>query len=132
MNDKELLVAAARAVGMRIGYEDDCWFQTSRDGDVALYSAGRPATWNPLTDDGDALRLAVKLGIPIDFQDGEDACTWAQQIFEIHGDPYAATRRAIVRAAAEIGSLHNAESNGRTSDPTRTPGYRAVTNKGEK
>ena len=62
--------------------------------------------WNPLTDDGDALRLAVKLGLTItsnyhveqkglgvivftELEDSEDFC--------------AATRRAIVRAAAEIG-----------------------------
>ena len=81
--------------------------------------------WNPLTDDGDALRLAVKLEISVDTSEylmvGEFAgfgeyekCTDAWHvnrhtaeiisIKEIHGDdPYAATRRAIVRAAAEIG-----------------------------
>ena len=63
--------------------------------------------WNPLLDDGDALRLAVKLNlhINIDFDlpkhevrvFGEDAEAAEK------GDPYAATRRAIVRAAAEIG-----------------------------
>lgn len=42
--------------------------------------------WNPLTDDGDALRLAVKLNLDIRYKDS-----------------YAATRRAIVRAAAAIG-----------------------------
>jgi hypothetical protein len=71
--------------------------------------------WNPLTDDGDALRLAVKLHINI-----EHLKTLQTKIFNevaasphgrgdciafenIESDPYAATRRAIVRAAAEIG-----------------------------
>jgi hypothetical protein len=63
--------------------------------------------WNPLTDDGDALRLAVKLGFVIDSHGmwvrvGEpysDALAHEQK----GDDPYAATRRAIVRAAAAIG-----------------------------
>lgn len=66
--------------------------------------------WNPLEDDGDALRLAVKLKIPIQFPDWTDVTrTWGSKdcldaFDEPHGtDPLAATRRAIVRAAAEIG-----------------------------
>lgn len=70
--------------------------------------------WNPLTDDGDALRLAVKLRLVIDPvarpQDDSEpsAAVWCQParryITEpFRDDPYAATRRAIVRAAAEIG-----------------------------
>jgi hypothetical protein len=67
--------------------------------------------WNPLTDDGDALRLAVKLGLSIQQgtykvavesipQEGDEyfGCTES-----FNNDQYAATRRAIVRAAAEIG-----------------------------
>ena len=50
--------------------------------------------WNPIDDDGDALRLAVKLGI--------DVFPWQDKHRDRH-DLYAATRRAIVRAAAEIG-----------------------------
>jgi hypothetical protein len=58
-------------------------------------------TWNPLTDDGDALRLAVNLhllyGINTDILNHYLA-------LELPSDePLAATRRAIVRAAAEIG-----------------------------
>lgn len=57
---------------------------------------------------GDALRLAVKLKIsPIQIID-EPICAayWTDVMCcnQSHGDdPYAATRRAIVRAAAEIG-----------------------------
>jgi hypothetical protein len=65
--------------------------------------------WIPLTDDGDALRLAVKLNMCLKryYFEGEyyvmashDA-GWSQE--NIKPNPYSATRRAIVRAAAEIG-----------------------------
>lgn len=67
--------------------------------------------WNPLNDDGDALRLAVKLGILflIDVHCGKvvkkTVVTDGKTKHEVNhdGDPYAATRRAIVLAAAEIG-----------------------------
>jgi hypothetical protein len=64
--------------------------------------------WNPLTDDGDALRLAVKLNITVRRSDEYDASYAVAPydptlISETDADPYAATRRAIVRAAAEIG-----------------------------
>lgn len=64
--------------------------------------------WNPIENDGDALRLAAKLGTSIDF------AKWTQTVFygtnkfvqeDWHQsrDACAATRLAIVRAAAEIG-----------------------------
>ncbi len=63
--------------------------------------------WNPLTDDGDALRLAVKLGIHITVSKyGRTVCRRSSEFLSIqeHGtDPYAATRLAITKAAAEIG-----------------------------
>ena len=69
--------------------------------------------WNPLVDDGDALRLAVKLMLHIGVNPGNKVfClpTYSDkptvhESCERNGtqDPYAATRRAIVRAAAEIG-----------------------------
>ena len=53
--------------------------------------------WNPLTDDGDAFRLAVKC-LPF------YTLRYSREDWEKCGeDGYAATRRAIVRAAAEIG-----------------------------
>ena len=86
MTDKELIELAAKAAGIDIRWKE--WV-TDKE-------------WNPLTDDGDALRLAVKLGL---FESGQ----WWDKVmgyrFEYEGedDPYAATRQAIVRAAAEIG-----------------------------
>ena len=66
--------------------------------------------WNPLEDDGDALRLAVKLEMDIEITKDQLNDKWVWVYLGRHAltescgnDPYAATRRAIVRAAAEIG-----------------------------
>lgn len=99
MSDAELLDLAAKA--MRLKYMNGALW----DGrDVVEYS------WNPLTDDGDALRLAVKLRLEVffeDWSDGETVIVQQQRVIEaeniVESDPYSATRRAIVRAAAEIG-----------------------------
>ena len=99
--DKDLLERAARAVGITLDF-------TIR-GDFPPYyvnERGGHSSWNPLTDDGDALRLVVKLGLLVDVT---HEATGAQVlnvsfVSELHnGDPYAATRRAIVRAAAALG-----------------------------
>jgi hypothetical protein len=107
MTDRELLELAAKAAGVELLWHErwSCWY------DHAKRNEGKDfMEWNPLNDDGDALRLAVKLGIGTDF-DFSDGCgetsaaqTLQEYQYEKHGDdPYAATRRAIVRAAAEIG-----------------------------
>ena len=99
--DKELLMLAAKAYGIEVDY---------RHGSGAFYyddeNTGREE-WGPLDDDGQALRLAVKLGLEINICDqfGETN-VYASNYYadEKHNsDPYAATRRAIVRAAAAIG-----------------------------
>ena len=69
--------------------------------------------WNPLEDDGNALRLAVLLGLEVYHSINYDVWTvfvgyplGGRVIYvseEWGADQYAATRRAIVRAAAEIG-----------------------------
>jgi hypothetical protein len=99
--DRELLEAAAKAAGKEHYGEYNAH--------AGLKTTG--GWWNPLTDDGDALRLAVKLNIYVYPRQGKTHCEWrtdGEQTGEMytqpHGtDPYAATRRAIVRAAAEIG-----------------------------
>lgn len=95
MNDRELLELAAKAAdkaGLICIAEMKRWCS-----DIAEF-------WNPLTDDGDALRLAVTLGFQIDINDCGITTVADGDIFEnCADDPYAATRRAIVRAAAEIG-----------------------------
>ena len=68
----------------------------------------QPCAWNPLTDDGDALRLAVKLWLEVDICQTGIAIRTPNGIKVLlseddESDVTAATRRAIVRAAAEIG-----------------------------
>jgi hypothetical protein len=135
VDDRELLELAAKAAGWtgwqsKHGY----WNVESPEGEKTTHchnwNAYCPNTgeklreptfadaiaetnWNPLTDDGDALRLAVKCRIEIGFDpkavettavvcaqevDGQTIMPWAWE--ELEPDPYAATRRAIVRAAA--------------------------------
>jgi hypothetical protein len=100
MTDRELLELAAKAAEL-----PECGWM----GPAFMYVKDNQfKDWNPLEDDGDALQLAVKLGIDIELQ---VESVWANglevqnyQLFEWHkGDRCAATRRAIVRAAAEIG-----------------------------
>jgi hypothetical protein len=101
--DRELLELAAKAAGIPLKADFKERFE--------YYMADR-LMWNPLKDDGDALRLTVKLGIETYHADDGGWAAYASHptargiayAVEQHGDdPYAATRRAIVRAAAEIG-----------------------------
>ena len=103
-DDRELLEMAAKAAGIA-GKWDPFMGEFRRYLDEKQWFLGK--TWNPLTDDGDALRLAVKLGMQVDCSDGSTAVffdpSWADKFLacEAHeSDPCAATRRAIVRAAA--------------------------------
>lgn len=119
MTDCELTIAAAKAMGLELDL-------TVRPDGEPFYHSDRHAVatadggwFGPLGDDGDALRLAVKLKIGMRFTwdgcDDQYDAIWAE-----HGrvrcdeelgitpngcqfDEMAATRRAIVRAAAEIG-----------------------------
>lgn len=103
--DKELLELATKAAGVVRGYHK--FVSNGKPELCYIIEKGRYSTaWNPLTDDGDALRLAVKLLIDISILDGlSRAFVHGRDFEKIHGkDPYAATRRAIVRAAAEIGA----------------------------
>lgn len=115
MTDRELLDLAAKAASVKYTVEDDEYYKTRKFFGLWLVYDDEPSEyarryWNPLTDDGDALRLAVKLHIATDFTssgvyagqdpDSEDS-DWVHEFN--NNDPYAATRRAIVRAAAEIG-----------------------------
>ena len=98
MEDKELLELAAKAAGAKWDKWCSLWTLDEEE-------------WNPLTDDGDALRLAVKLEmnlfhgyLKIVADLPSDGDMPSVQGSALKGDdPYAATRRAIVCAAAEIG-----------------------------
>jgi hypothetical protein len=98
MTDNELLAFAAKAVNR------GSWHPMTHDTPNGV--------WNPLADDGDALRLAVKLAIDIEWRpDGRiaayrhaNANGYCFTAFESsREDRAAAARRAITRAAAEIG-----------------------------
>lgn len=91
MTDRELLEMAAKAAGID-------WVDDTSVGHARGLRLKTGSFWNPLTDDGDALRLAVKLKLRWTH------IIWVSPVFEPYiGDVDAATRRAIVRAAAEIG-----------------------------
>lgn len=106
MTDRELLELAAKAAGYDVTWLKDSQF--IHDGDD---------WWDPLTDDGHALRLAVRLQISIENEcvsAGCAYCTKGDVVFEpvySGGDgsggvvdaDLSAVRRAIVIAAASIG-----------------------------
>ena len=106
MTDRELLELAAKAAGYKI-----CSIQNGKLNCYGL-DGKHNFHWNPLTDDGDALRLAVKLKLE-GFRIGSNS-SWVEahpkSLTFYKDDPYAATRRAIVRAAAEIGKAMGSES----------------------
>lgn len=88
MTDRELTALAAKAYG------------------------DTPPGFSPLTDDGDALRLVVKLKLCVDVGGREIEVMWNDQNGETFSikvpgeksgaDPAFATRRAIVMAAAAL------------------------------
>lgn len=98
MADRELLEMAAKAAGIAGTYDSWC-YQGFNEG-IRRDTEYRP--WNPLTDDGDALRLAVKLHLTCRFYFGD----YVAQSTVPGGPAVYVTdrdyRRAIVRAAAEI------------------------------
>jgi hypothetical protein len=114
MNDRELLEMAAKAAGYYLEIPDDI------DGIFIMrenYRNGRE--WNPLTDDGDALRLANRLHlcvchtlsgvvgahgtVMVGVDAWENKAPLALEKYSGADDQDEATRRAITRAAAEIG-----------------------------
>lgn len=102
MTDRELLESAAK-----VAYEDliSCC-------DAERFLDGLLSGWNPLQNDSDALRLAIKLQLNIHLGSG------AVSVYNIcykdplsfvwyEGDSQKATRRAIVMAAAKIWDVSN-------------------------
>ena len=112
MTDRELLELAAKAAGMWVNdfsLDDD--YQPFFHDEKGFRLSWGKGWWKPLTDDGDALRLAVKLKFLVDVcldqsEAGNSDCDYQCELHR-DSDPYAATRRAIVRAAAEVGKEMN-------------------------
>lgn len=119
MNDRELLEMAAKAAGIYLDWHvpdgASPWVITGEGVD-----RGPGYSWGPLVDDGDALRLAAKLDLAIEFGRSSISIsapqTPEQSDDDERGDLMAvelwqtsevaklkAMRLVIVRAAAEIG-----------------------------
>lgn len=114
MTDRELLELVAEVIG------GSYWHDAGTFSDYLVIGQDEPVKWNPLKDDGDALRLAVKLGIHLqfgvsdnfgpyvharsevrrgDFIDFHECYQWVS----LHPDANAAARRAVLEVAAAIG-----------------------------
>jgi hypothetical protein len=119
MTDRELLEAAAKAAGYEVHWQDEkaADFDAEYLGMRAVNREHINEYWNPLTDDGDALRLfacmpfcelyvseiGATVFLPRRGQGEGPNLKCDESAHETNGDLQAATRRAIVRAAAEIG-----------------------------
>ena len=108
MDDSELIDLAAK--GARINVKKDLsgvWRNCTRMPPGFCIFDAEP--WNPITDDGDALRLAVKLEMKINISQGNVQVRYKEDaplIFVRTGINTAeATRLAITRAAAEIAKV---------------------------
>ena len=107
-SDRELLELAAKAAGYAV--EPDAHIPS---GGIWLAESDGDKPWNPLTDDGDAMRLAVETGLVVCVMRNAGftgvylpACSIGGKYDEVQlhaDDANGATRRAIVRAAAAIG-----------------------------
>lgn len=106
--DRELLELAAKAAGIALGdFEPEAEYSGIPCG---AFELDEETLWNPLAADGDALCLAIKLKLDvIHDEESEQVDVWpanpsTRVKTEKYGDDeFAATRRAIVCAAAEIG-----------------------------
>lgn len=107
MEDRELIELAAKAAGIRGQFlDDEFWLGGIR-------TADNDKTWSPLGRDGDAFRLASKLHMTLVMLTGEcevlfDNSGRESSVVQDDGEEgelndAELTRRAIVRAAAEIG-----------------------------
>lgn len=116
--DKELLELAAKAVGLKYhAYVDSELFGHG----INTGELDTPL-WNPLKDDGDAMRLAMKLGLRVDMNyrpnpaSGVGVGVWTPGDIEFYPpfwqidakDLARAVRGTIVRAAAELGRAKEA------------------------
>lgn len=105
MSKRELLELAAKSGG--IAYKvGQMWMTEPGFGGLALLDVNR--CWNPLTDDGDALRLAVKLRISLEM--------YPDHVYAVHAETSTAeyrdtgsgqtmaqvVRESIVACAAEL------------------------------
>lgn len=106
--DRELVILAAKAAELRTYGRYDFQF-----GLEVMRPHSAPFAWNPRNDDGDSRRLEVDLNIEVRFHLAGDnpgvsaTCAADSRIPVMHerfgSDRRAATRLAVLRAAAEVG-----------------------------
>lgn len=116
MDDKTLLERAAKAAGMPAGHGvgEYAW-HPGLDCLSTLDAQNREQPWNPLTDDGDEARLEAAVNIDIEWHPigviaSINGGTRFREPYSDHGgDKQKARRYAGVRAAAAIGSAHEAQ-----------------------
>ena len=115
LTDKQLNAYAANAIGLVM----PAWGHCNDYGVTIGSERDGPIYWSPLTDDGDAFRLAVTLQLEVYHANDEGDAVYAgyyptentgmKYCIEYYddlshqGDATSATRRAIVRAAADMG-----------------------------
>ncbi len=107
MNDRELLELAARAAGIKARwFRVNQWRQVGGNrmqaGQEDVFGTHHRKPWNPLTDDGDALRLAVLLNLEIHSPKSNPTVMFRTAENDVFYQD-TCIRLAIVRAAAEIG-----------------------------
>ena len=110
--DRDLLQLAAKAAGIKLQFDSHGLPRNCTDMAPA-FNIFAAKLWNPIDDDGDALRLSVTLRLSVHLSqrisaswvcnDSGDNIAEVQHDDAVNFNPYAATRRAITRAAAEIG-----------------------------
>jgi hypothetical protein len=116
-SDRELLEKAAGEFGVPAREEGGYLYaapgeiSTSGWGIVTWCGLGTVQFWNPLVSNDDAFRMMVKLDLHIQ-PDARHSTPHTRierhglhpiNVYDVHGDdPCAATRRAIVRAAAAL------------------------------
>jgi len=126
MTDREMLEFAAKAAGLRVGFERDgkqrgrydlYWSlvncQLVWHDKIGGFEYPEQVFWSPLTDTGDAARLMIDLRLEPRWIDNSHSGGAEPSRVTLHNmagivetvgdDPRAAFCRAIVRAAAEIG-----------------------------
>jgi hypothetical protein len=103
--DRDLLEQAAKAAGIEAAWRPNVaaggeWLAVPMNDGCDSWTE-----WNPLIDDGDALRLAVRRELCVTVEPGFVSVIDDQGVEHVehfNGDPCAAVRRAIVRATAAV------------------------------
>lgn len=118
MTDRELLENAARSIDLKYEWKHDAYF----GGEVGVVPEGYLRCWNPLENHTDAFDLMIELALRFEYfaidpftVSSKPVCviSWApggeknrvlETLMETGDDASKVLRRAIVCAAAKIGS----------------------------